>query len=215
MNDFIYLFYFDLVLGRVGVELNGLFVCLLLLFLFYLQVSGSLAQFTGARVSVQAWNNDTGSCTASEENSTTVRTPNYKILEPQIQCQESCGSLAITVTAESVWCLTRNKSGPFTACSMLLVNYLQAKEGHNSFEIVAENVLNIHSAPPKQSLYCMPFSSSVNTYSSLLPDLLPCKPCLPSCHRSCKICFFLQLPTLGLLIAYFCKSEIWLVLWGL
>lgn len=54
MNDFIYLFYFDLVLGRVGVELNGLFVCLLLLFLFYLQVSGSLAQFTGARVSVQA-----------------------------------------------------------------------------------------------------------------------------------------------------------------
>ena len=38
---------------------------------------------------------------------------------------------------------------------MFWVDYFQAKEGHNSFEIVAENLLNLHPAAPKLSLYYM------------------------------------------------------------
>lgn len=36
---------------------------------------------------------------------------------------------------------------------MFWVHYFQAKKGHKSFEIVAENVLNVRPAHPKLSLY--------------------------------------------------------------
>lgn len=64
------------------------------------------------------------------------------------------------------------------ASSMFWVGYFQAKEGHEIFEIVAENVLNVHPTHPKQNLY---YTSLFYFHQcSLLPNTFLCNHCLPN-----------------------------------
>lgn len=169
---------------------------------FHLQISESLVQFTAARVCFQTERKDNGSCLTIKENIITERIWNYKTLGLKTQRLESDGSLAITASAVPLWGFLRINLISFYSLQYVLIDYFRAKKGHKSFEIIAENVLNVHPAHPKLSLYYMSFSTSISAHSSLLPPwsspMQPLPSQLSGCYHQCSKIFFLKLSALGL-----------------